>query len=49
MLWFADDIAMIADCEENLEKVLQKMNSTLQHEYKTSINKTETTILVYSK
>lgn len=34
ILRFADGIAMIADSEDNLERILQKMNNTLKQEYK---------------
>jgi len=49
VLQFADDIVMIADSEENLEKMLQKMNNTLKQEYNMNINKTKTKILVGSR
>jgi len=38
MLRFADDIATIADSEENLERMLHKMNNTLKQEYNMNIN-----------
>ncbi|VVC45686.1 Reverse transcriptase domain [Cinara cedri] len=49
MLRFADDIAMVADSEENLERMLQKMNNTLKQEYNMNINKTKIKILVGSR
>ncbi|VVC26590.1 Hypothetical protein CINCED_3A015971 [Cinara cedri] len=45
-LRFGDDIATVADSEENPETMLQKMNSTLKQEYNLNINKTKTSILI---
>jgi ribosome-interacting GTPase 1 len=46
---FADDIAMMADSEQNLERMLQKMNITLKQKYNININKTKTKIIVGSR
>jgi len=40
---------MIADSEENLGRMLQKMNNTLKQEHNMNINETKTKILVGSR
>lgn len=49
MLHFVDDIAMIADSEENLERMLISLDKTLKHDYNIKINLAKTKILVCSK
>lgn len=49
MLRFANDITMIADSEEILERMFQKMNDTLKQEYNMNINKTKIKIPVGSR
>lgn len=49
MLRFANDITMIADSEEILERMFQEMNGTLKQEYNMNINKTKTKIPVGSR
>jgi len=46
MLRFAYHISSIADGEENLDSILQKMNEILKQKYKMNINKIKTKVLV---
>jgi len=48
MLRFADDIAVIAENEEDLSNMLKKMNDTLK-EYHMKINQRKTKVLICSK
>lgn len=49
VLCFADDITMIADSEENIERILQKIDNTLKQNYNMQINKTKKKILICSR
>lgn len=49
MLRFAVNIAMIAYCEENLNKILQKIYNTLKQDYIMNINKSKIKILIGSR
>lgn len=49
MLRFADDIAVLTDNEEDLQNILEKMNSTMKNEYNMKINRAKTKIHVCSR
>jgi len=49
MLQFADDIAVLAVNEEDLQNILKTMNSIFREEYNMKINKSKTKIFICSR
>lgn len=49
MLWFAYDIMLLSEIEEQLLAVLEEMEDILGSTYNMKINKNNTTMLVVSK
>lgn len=48
MLWFANDIAIVTENENNLQNVLQRMNNIMRKEFNIEIKKKKLKILIRS-